>query len=54
MRTRRAVIISAVLTLGAAGPILASPAIAITAAGYAPAVYVQAAAHAGPNVFYRT
>lgn len=51
MRTRRAILISAVLALGAAGPILASPAIAVAAAGYAPAVHVQAVS-ADPNVFY--
>jgi hypothetical protein len=54
MRTGRAIIISAVLALGAAAPVLASSAIATTAAGYAPAVQVQATAHGSPNVFYHT
>jgi len=53
MRTRRAVIISAVLALSAAGPILASSAITTSAAGYAPAIHVQAAASTGNHVFYR-
>jgi hypothetical protein len=53
MRTRRAVIISAILALGAAGPVLASSAITTSAAGYAPAVHVQAAASTGSHIFYR-
>ena len=53
MRTGRALIISAVLALGAAGPILASPAIAVTAAGVVPAVHVQLAASASAKTFYR-
>ena len=53
MRTGRALIISAVLALGAAGPILASQAIAVTAAGVVPAVHVQLAASASAKTFYR-
>jgi hypothetical protein len=54
MRTGRAIIISAVLALGAAAPIVASPAIATATAGHAPAVHVQTSVAAGPNIFYHT
>jgi hypothetical protein len=53
MRTGRAIIISAVLALGAAAPVLASPAIATATAGPAHAVHVQTTVAAGSNVFYR-
>lgn len=52
MRTGRALIISAVLALGAAGPIVVSPAIAAVAA-QAPAAHVLAAAPSqAPSIFY--
>ena len=54
MRTGRAIILSAVLALGAAAPILASPAIATATAGSASVVHVQTAVAAGSHVFYRT
>jgi hypothetical protein len=54
MRTGRAIIISAVLTLGAVAPILASPVIATATAGPASAVHVQTTVAAGSHIFYRT
>jgi hypothetical protein len=54
MRTGRAIVISAVLALGAAGSILASTAVS-TAAVQATTVYVQpAAASALPLIHYHT
>jgi hypothetical protein len=43
MRTRRAIIISAILALGLAGPVMAVST-ATVAAGHAPAAHVEAAA----------
>jgi hypothetical protein len=51
MRTGRAIIFSAILALGAAAPILASPGMA-AAAGHAPAAHVQAAPHGGSSKVY--
>jgi len=45
MRTGRAIIISAILALGAAGSILA-------AAGHAPAAHAQTTAVASTHIFY--
>jgi hypothetical protein len=44
MRTGRAIIISALLALGTAGSILASPAMFAAAAGHAPAAQVHTVA----------
>jgi hypothetical protein len=52
MRTGRALIVSAVLALGATGPVMASPVLASVAA-QAPAVHVLAAAPSGTSsIFY--
>ena len=52
MRIGRVIIIPAILVLGAAGSILAGPAIPIAAA-HAPSMHVQAAApSANPNLYY--
>ncbi len=51
MRIGRAIIIPAILALGVAGSILAGSA-APVAAVHAPGVHVQAAAPAGPDIFY--
>jgi hypothetical protein len=52
MRIRQAIIIPAILALGAAGSILAAPVIPIAAA-HAPSLHVQAAApSANPNLYY--
>jgi hypothetical protein len=54
MRIGRAIIVSAVLALGAAGPLAASPAIAAVTAG-ASAAHVAVAAPSGqPCIFYHT
>jgi len=54
MRIRRAIIIPAILALGATGSIMAGSAMSV-AAGHAPSVHVQAAATSGtPNMFYHT
>jgi hypothetical protein len=54
MRIGRAIIIPAILTLGAAGSILAGSAMS-AATMHAPIVHVQAAApHGGPDMFYHT
>ena len=52
MRIRRAVIIPAILALGAAGSVLVGPAMP-SAAGHTPASSVQAAASSTPAVHYR-
>jgi hypothetical protein len=44
MRTGRAIIISALLALGTAGSVLASPAMFAAAAGHAPSVQVHTVA----------
>jgi hypothetical protein len=51
MRTGRAIIISAILALGTAGSILASPAMFAAAAGHAPSTQVHTVA-AAPSYFY--
>jgi hypothetical protein len=52
MRIGRAIIIPAILALGAAGTILAGSAMPI-AAGHAPSLHVQAASSsAAPNLYY--
>jgi hypothetical protein len=53
MRTGRAIIISAILALGAAGSILASPAMFAAAAGHAPSAQAHTVV-AAPNLFYHT
>jgi hypothetical protein len=52
MRTGRALLVSAVLALGAIGPVMASPVLAATAA-QAPAAHVQTVTSAGGGkIFY--
>jgi trimethylamine:corrinoid methyltransferase-like protein len=52
MRTGRALLVSAVLALGATGPVMAAPVLAATAA-QAPAAQVLAAAPSGTgHIFY--
>jgi hypothetical protein len=52
MRTGRAIIVSALLALGVAGSILASPAMS-PAAGHASGAHVQAAdSSVAPSVYY--
>jgi hypothetical protein len=51
MRTGRAIIITAILTLGTAGSILASPAMFAAATGHVPSAQVHTVA-AAPNYFY--
>jgi hypothetical protein len=51
MRTGRAIIISALLALGTAGSILASPATFAAAAGHAPTVQTHTVGMAGPMYF---
>jgi hypothetical protein len=51
MRTGRAIIISAILALGAAGPVLASPAAFAAAAGHAPSAQVHTVVKAAPAFF---
>ena len=53
MRTGRAIIISALLLLGSAGSVLASPVMATTA-GHASSVHVEAASgnYMSPGVYY--
>jgi hypothetical protein len=50
MRTGRAIIISAILALGTAGSILASPAMFAAAAGHVPSAQVHTVA-AAPKLF---
>jgi hypothetical protein len=50
MRTGRAIIISAILALGTAGSILASPAMFAAATGHAPSAQVHTVA-AAPKFF---
>jgi len=55
MRIGRAIIIPAILALGAAGPIVAGSAAPLTAAAYAPSIQVQKAPIPWvPGVFYHT
>jgi hypothetical protein len=51
MRTRRAIIISAILALGLAGPVMAISTTTV-ASGHAPAAHVAAAA--SPNYLYHS
>jgi hypothetical protein len=53
MRTGRAIIISAILALGTAGSILASPAMFAAVAGHAPSAQVQTVT-ASPSFFYHS
>jgi hypothetical protein len=50
MRTGRAIIISAIIALGTAGSVLASPAMFAAAAGHAPSAQVHTVA-AAPKLF---
>ena len=52
MRTGRAIIVSAILALGLAGPVMAFSAVS-AAAGHAPAVHAQAIA-ANPSLLYHS